>query len=272
VKGAQSGSGVTTIEQVTNDLHQLGIVTGDLVMVHASMRSVGPVEGGAAGLINALDRIVGHNGTVVMNLGALDEWTKPIDQSDISRAGPQWNAVPFDCFSTPTDPDNGVLAEAFRISTGTRVSDHPEGRFGARGRLAAALLHDVPWDHYYGPGSTLQRFVEYDGRVLRLGADLETVTLIHYAEYLCNLPNKRAVQRTPLIITPSGPTIRTVQCLDDTDGIAEYPGEDYFATITRSYLATGRASIGKVGDAPSELIDGADLVDFAIHWMNTNLR
>jgi len=39
----------------------------------------------------------------------------------------------------------------------------------------------------------------------------------------------------------------------------------------RAYLATGRASTGFVGGAVSELIDGADLVEFAGEWMAEHL-
>jgi aminoglycoside 3-N-acetyltransferase len=59
-----------------------------------------------------------------------------------------------------------------------------------------------------------------------------------------------------------------VECLDDEHGIVEWPGEDYFATILRAYLATGRAKEGHVGLAKSELIAAGDLVDFGTQWMN----
>ena len=150
------------------------------------------------------------------------------------------DAEPFDCLVTPADPDVGVFAEVFRTRSRTRVSDHPEGRFAASGSLADRLLDDVPWDDYYGPGSPLERFVRAGGRVLRLGADLDTVTLLHYAEYLAPLPSKRRVRRHRLVLGRDGPEVRVVECLDDSDGIVDVPGEDYFAVILREYLATGR--------------------------------
>lgn len=70
---------------------------------------------------------------------------------------------------------------------------------------------------------------------------------------------------------PSGPVIRVIEALDDSDGIVDYPAEDYFASILNAYLATGRAVQGVVGNAASELIDAADLVDFAVGWMTANL-
>ena len=173
--------------------------------------------------------------------------------------------------TAPADPDNGVLAEVFRVRPETKVSDHPEGRFGAAGPLAGDLLDDVPWDDYYGPDSPLDRFVRAGGRLLRLGADPDTVTLLHYAEYLAPLPSKRRVRRHRLVSGPGGPQLRVVECLDDSDGIVDHPGEDYFAVILHEYLATGRAATGASAAAISELIDGADIVDFGVAWMAAHL-
>src|SRR5262249_23171334 len=144
--------------------------------------------------------------------------------------------------------DVGVLAEVFRTSAGTVVSDHPEGRFGARGRLAPELTADVPWHDYYGPDSPLDRFVQFGGRVLRLGADVETVTLLHWAEYLAPIVEKRRVRRHRLVRGDGGaPEVRLVDTLDDSDGIAEYDGveEDEFGVILREFLDSGRGVRGR---------------------------
>jgi aminoglycoside 3-N-acetyltransferase len=60
---------------------------------------------------------------------------------------------------------------------------------------------------------------------------------------------------------------RRVESLDDSDGIVDYGGEDYFALILQDYLACGRGRRGRVGGAPSELLDAADVVDFSVNWM-----
>jgi aminoglycoside N3'-acetyltransferase len=254
------------------DLQRLGVVTGDVLMVHASLRAIGPVKGGAAGVIVAIDTAIGRNGSWLMTLGARDSfgWVNEMPEAirpDILR----W-AVPFDTDRTPADPDNGVLAEVFRRHPGTVVNHHPEGRFGARGRLASALVADPPWDDYYGSGSPLERLVAARGKVLRLGADPDTVTLLHHAEYLADVADKRRVRRHRLVVAGDHTELRTVECLDDSDGIAEHPGEDYFETILRAYLATDRGARGRVGDASCELLDAADLVEFGAAWMSANLN
>jgi aminoglycoside N3'-acetyltransferase len=242
-------------------------------MVHASLRAIGPVEGGAAGVLRSLEDAIGSNGTLVMILGARDEydWVNRFPESE--RHTLLDEASPFDALSTPADPDVGVLAEVFRRLPGTVVNDHPDARFGARGRLARQLLAEpLPWDDYYGPGSVLDRFTHAGGKVLRLGADADTVTLLHLAEYRVDLPDKRRVVRHHKVAVPCGvPEIRTVSCLDDSNGIVIREGEDYFALILRDYLANRQFRKGRVGGAWSELINAIDLLDHGVAWMRANL-
>lgn len=260
-----------SVAHLAADLGRLGVAPGDLLMVHASLRAIGPVERGAAGVLEALERAVGPKGTLVMNLGARNDWDWVNLRPERDRPVLLREAEPFDCLATPADPDVGVLAEVFRTRQGTKVSDHPDGRFGAAGPLADQLLDNVPWDDYYGRGSPLERFVHRSGRVLRLGADMDTLTLLHYAEYLAPIQSKRRVRRHCLVAGRGGAQVRVVECLDDSDGIVEYPGEDYFAVILREYLGSRRAQVGSVGGANCELIEATDAVEFAVGWMAEHL-
>ncbi len=262
---------VLEVAQVAGDLRRLGVGAGDVVMVHASLRAIGAVEGGAAGVIAALDEVVGAEGTLLMMISASDEWGWVNERPEDVRGALLADADPFDPHTTPSDPEVGVLAEVFRQSLGTVVSDHPEGRFAARGRLAERFVVDVPWDDYYGPGSPLERLVEAGGKVLRLGADIDTVTLLHFAEYLAEVPDKRTVRRHRRVLSSGRPTVRTVTCLDDSNGIVDHPGPDYFGVVLEEYLDTHTVPSGAVGGAHSELIDAADLVRYAAQWMTTYL-
>src|SRR5206468_2444777 len=119
---------------LAGDLRRLGVAVGDLVMVHASLWVVGSVEGGAVGVIVALEAAVGAGGTLLMTIGARDDWAWVNGHPEEERAALLAGSEPFDAATAPADPDNGVLAEVFRTTPGTVVSDHPEGRFAARGR------------------------------------------------------------------------------------------------------------------------------------------
>ena len=266
-----------TEQRLLGDLRALGVRPGDLLMIHASLRKIGLAfteqgESGAELLLDALDAAVGADGTLLMLLGTdypLD-WVnqRPAGERAALLAGTE----PFDPREAAAMPQVGWLAEAFRRRAGTIVTSNPSGRFGARGRLAEALLADAPWHDYYGPGSPLQRLCDKGGRILRLGPDPDTVTALHYAEYLADLPDKRRTQWDFLIRTGDGPQHVATHCLDDSAGIVEWEGEDYFALILKAYLALGRHREGRVGNAASELIDAADIVRFGSEWMERHLR
>lgn len=256
---------------LATDLRKLGVRDGDALMVHASLRAIGPVEGGADGVIDGLERAIGGEGTLLMVLGAnIDhEWVN--QRPEAERAGLLADVTPFDPYVAPALMEIGVLAETFRCRPGTRVTDNPSGRIAARGRLAEALLVNAPWNDYYGPASPLDRFCNIGGRVLRLGANPDTTTVLHFAEYLAEVPGKRRVRRHYRVFGASGAETRAVECHDDENGIVDWPGEDYFALILKAYLAAGRAKSGLVGRASSELIDACELVEFGARWMSENL-
>ena len=230
------------------------------------------MEGGAESVIEALESAVGHDGTLLMILGAEYEFDWVNERPEAERAALLAEAPVFDAVNAPVFHEVGYLAEVFRKLPGTMVSDNPSGRFGARGRLAHDLLDDAPWHDYYGPGSPLDRLCRPGGRVLRLGASSDTTTVLHFAEYLADVPNKRRVRRTYRCQGADGPETRVIECLDDEQGIVDWPGEDYFATILREYLATGRAKQGTVGSAMAELIDADELGRFGARWMTERFR
>lgn len=238
-------------DKLLEQLKALGIQPGDVVMTHASMRRVGPIEGGAKSVVDAELAAVGAEGTLLMVLGA--------DGGE-----------PFSAQTTPADvADMGILAEVFRTYPGVQVSDHPAARFASVGRRARGLLHPMPLHDYHGPGSPLERLTQLGGMVLRLGADPDTVTLTHYAEYLADVPDKIRVRRR-YVRADTGEVL--IESLDDDDGIAEWPHGDYFEQIFLDYKAAGAVKTGLVGRCSAELFEAQDFVSFAVRWMNRELR
>jgi aminoglycoside N3'-acetyltransferase len=235
---------------LTHDLVSLGVQPGTALMVHASLRKLGPIDGGADAVLDALMDTLGSDGTLLMVLGADDDEA-------------------FDAQTSAADPEIGTLAEVFRRRKGTRVNDHAAARFGARGPLAKELLEPIPLHDYYGPGSVLARFTAARGAVLRLGADIDTVTLTHFAEYLADIPGKRRVQRR-YVRADTGE--QWIDSLDDTDGIVIWKGGDYFAQILIDFLASGRARTGSVGNCTAELFEAGAFVEFAVQWLESKFQ
>jgi aminoglycoside N3'-acetyltransferase len=244
------GGRVTPRAQLVAELRALGVRRGGALMIHASMRRVGPVEGGAASVIEAVRAAVGPGGTLLMVLSAAEN-------------------EPFDALRSPVDvADMGILAEVFRTYPGVSVNDHPADRFAALGPLASSLLEPTPLHDYHGPGSVLERLTERGGKVLRLGANTDTVTLTHYAEYLADVPNKVRVRRR-YVRADTGEV--WIESLDDNEGIATWDEGDYFPQIFLDYRASGAVRIGPVGGCEAELLDAPDFVAHAVRWMETHL-
>lgn len=213
-------------------------------MLHTSLRRLGPVEGGADGVLDAMLGLLGPRGTLLIVLGAEED-------------------VPFDAASTPAHPDMGVLAEIFRRRPGVRVNDHAAARYAAYGCDADRLLEPTRLHDYHGPGSVLDRLTALDGHVLRLGADADTLTLTHWAEYLAEVPNKRRVRRR---YERADLGEQWIDSLDDDEGIFGC-AEDYFPQVLQDFLSTGLAARGQVGGCYAEYLSARKFIAFATRWI-----
>ena len=142
----------------------------------------------------------------------------------------------------------------------------------AVGPRARWLTADHPADDAYGPASPFARLVAADGQVLMLGAPLDTVTLLHHAEAIAHVEDKRrsrtACRCARATAWSSGPFTDI-----DTSGIAlPYerlgPADDPFAVIAAG--GAGRAASACAdasGAAESHLFPAPPLTAFAVAWM-----
>ena len=155
--------------ELTRQLRELGVRPGEVLLVHMSYRAVRPVDGGPAGVIEALSSAVGTEGTIVM---------------------PSWgddDEIPFDPARTPVAADLGIVAELFRRRPGVRRSEHPFA-FAALGPHAATVTADRLPRPPHGPESPVGRVHDLDGRVLLLGVGHDADTTIHLAEAIAGVP------------------------------------------------------------------------------------
>jgi aminoglycoside 3-N-acetyltransferase len=247
------------------DLRAIGVAPGDAVLVHAALRQVGRVIGGPDTILSAMLDVVGAEGTV---LGYTD-WQ--ID--DFGRDYLDWREhVPaFDPERSRATRDNGFWPEMLRTTPGALRSGNPGASMAAIGGRAAWFVADHALDYGYGPQSPLGKLVEAKGKVLMLGATLDHMTLLHHAEHLANFPDKRIVRYEAPLLVDGVSTWRRFEEFDTSnapDGMAE----DYFATIVEAFLATGEGRRGAIGAARSVLVPAAEMVDFAIAWMEEHIR
>jgi aminoglycoside 3-N-acetyltransferase len=255
--------------QLTADLRSLGVAPGDVVMAHASVRAVGEVAGGPDEIHLALKDALTTDGTLLMYAGCpryYDEVGRgnlsPEEEAEVLEKLP-----PFVAETARAARDHGTLVEFLRSYPGSRVNQHV-ARFVAWGKRAEYLLSRQPWDYAFGRESALDRFVELNGKILLLGSDHDTVTFLHHAEHIVDIPDKR-VARFKVPVVEGGARVWRDMAEFNTagDGVhANWP-DRFFARITDSYLATSLNRGGKVGDAECYLLSARDLLDFALPIM-----
>lgn len=252
------------------DLQRLGVETGDMVMVHAAMSRVGRLLNGPDALIGALLDAVGPGGTIL----AYTDWDAAYDAllDEDGRVPPEWrnHIPPFDPARSRAIRDNGVLAEFIRTTPGARRSRNPGASVAAIGARADWLTADHPLDYGYGEGSPLARLVEADGKVLMVGAPLDTMTLLHHAEHLARLAGKRIRRVEVPFAVPEGVHWRMIEEFETGEPVVPGLPDDYFATVVRAFLATGSGTQGLIGEALSALVPAAPICRFAVEWLERN--
>ncbi|WP_366658409.1 aminoglycoside 3-N-acetyltransferase [Fodinicurvata sp. EGI_FJ10296] len=253
------------------DLTRLGLQPGDTVMVHAAISRIGPVLGGPDAVIGAVLDAVDAGGNAGGTVMAYVDWG--VDYDDLleedGRVPAQWRAhiPPFDPASGRAIRDNGIFAEFFRTTPGARRSGNPGASVAAIGSRADWLTRDHPLDYGYGEGSPFAKLVEAGGKVLMLGAPLDTMTLLHHAEHLAPLPGKRIRRYEVPLAGPEGTIWRMIEEFDTTHPVLTGLAEDYFATVVRDFLNTGAGVEGHVGHAPSVLVNADEVCHFAVAWL-----
>lgn len=251
------------------DLAALGLAPGDAVMVHASVSKVGRLLDGPDTIIAALSDAVGPKGTVLAYADWEARYEDLVDED--GRVPQEWreHITPFDPRRSRAIRENGVLPEFLRTTPGALRSGNPGASIVALGARAEWFTADHPLDYGYGEGSPLAKLVEAGGKVLMLGAPLDTLTLLHHAEHLADIPGKRIRRLEVPLATPAGTQWRMIEEFDTGDPIVEGLDEDYFAAIVSEFLASGQGRRGLVGTAPSVLVEAKTITAFGVNWLET---
>jgi aminoglycoside 3-N-acetyltransferase len=261
-------------QRLAKDFRSLGVAPGDVVMLHASVRAVGPVAGGPDQIHLALKDALAPGGTLMMYASCPEHY----DEVGRGHLAPEIEREllemlpPFDARTARAARDNGALVELFRTYPGSSVNDHV-ARFVFWGTHAAHLAAPQPWDYAFGRGSALERFLQLDGRILLLGSDHDAVTFLHYAEHVADIPGKNVARYRVPVLENGARAWRDMEEFDTSDAGAHpaWPAR-FFARITDDYLESIGNRSGRVGDAASHLLPARGLLAFALARMDAVAR
>ena len=260
---------------LVRDIRRIGVREGAVLFVHTSMRSLGWVVGGSETVVDALLDAVGPAGTVA----AVASWSDiplRMDEWSPERRRAYLDEMPgFDPDHSEANPLYGRIPERLRSWPGSRKSAHPDQRVIAVGADAGWLTAGHGPDDSFGHGTPFARLVEADGQVLTLGSPLRSLTLLHHAEALVDVPRKRRRAYALPFSTPGGREWRTLTDIDVEYGPLPYEdvvarGADPLegiAAIATDALTAGIGIRGWIAGAESHLFPAAPLVRFALSWL-----
>lgn len=265
-----SSTDVLTEADLAGDLTRLGLRAGDVAMVHVGFRSVGRCIGGPETLVAALRHVLGPAGTLMV----ATDWFAPYLEDDLyddeGRVPEAWkpHIPPFDPTTSRCMRDVGIIPEWVRTAPGAKRSANAGGSLAALGARADWLTADQPMDYGYGPGSPLAKLVEADGRVVMIGAPWETITLLHHAEHLARVPDKRVLRfEVPYLGADGGTEWRMTEEYESSEAIVEGLPDDYFADVLRDFVAAGQGVQGRIGQANALMVEARAVVAFAVQWL-----
>lgn len=227
-------------KDLTQQLLDLGVTSGGVLLVHCSFSLVKPVESGPLGLILALQSALGSRGTLVMP-------SMPDDDDH-----------PFDPQHTPCR-GMGVVANTFWQLPNVLRSDSPHS-FAAKGPQASAITAPHPVDVPHGLDSPVGRVYELDGQVLLLGVGHDANTTIHLAESLAGVRYRRKKQ---VSLLKEGRVMRF-----------DYAEIDHCCenfNLVDEWLETGKLQRrGRVGYVEARLIRSQDIVRIVTEQIRKN--
>ena len=223
-----------TRNNVFNLLESLGIRHDDVLTLHASLREIGPIEGGADGLIDALKEYL-CDGLLLI---PTHTW------ANVNAASPK-----FDVRSTV--PCIGTLAKVAAFRKDGIRSLHPTHSMVAFGKNARAYIQGEEKSATPCPvGGALSRLYEVGGKILLVGVGHERNTYLHAVDERINRPNRLAQTGFPLEITDwDGNTFRTEDFHPhQTEGINCWLSE-YYRNYKHALDVTGAVQYGWLGNA-----------------------
>ena len=257
-----------TQEQLVCDLRRLGVAPGQVLLVHASLKSLGWVVGGAPAVVSALRTAVGPDGHVVVPTGTEENSkTSRVHRAKIAmmtteEAEQHEQGMPaFDKDSTPSGM--GAISEALRTAAGSRRSDHPQSSFAAIGPRAGYLMAGHPLECHLGPQSPLGKLLAENTQVLMMGAGFDTFTGFHLAEYTYT---SRPPMRKYACVLPSVDGDQYWEYYEDVV-LDDQEFEVIGKSLEESPDGMARIKHGEVGHARCRLVPLRAAVKFAEEWL-----
>jgi len=243
--------------QIETALAKIGIRSGDALMVHSGFRPTSGFTGTPADVIEAMLRVLGPDGHLLMMSIPYRGSSQRYAESDPL----------FDVCRTPSAV--GLISEIFRRRTGVVRSLSPLHPILAHGPLAAWLVadHDTAL-RSCGKGTPFERFLSLNGKLLFFDAPYSSMTFVHYVEDICR-------DRLPVALyDPEPMTIRVRDAAGGERAVrhlvfsAEARQRRHFTPIEAALRRDGWLVTARVGNTRLQCVAAQDVLACAVRLVD----
>ena len=188
------------------DLARIGIDPHGTLLCHLSMKAIGPVDGGADAVLDALTEYMKDGLLVIPS----HTWANVNDEQPV-----------FDRASTPVCV--GLLPEMFRKRPGVIRSNHPTHSLCAIGADAAEFCAGQErFDTPCAPQSCYGELARRNAQVLMIGVDFSRNTSVHCIEEVAQVPNRIGPGRHQLYWTDETGAVHALPSLRHENADSSY--------------------------------------------------
>lgn len=229
-------------ETLKNDLEKMGLHPTDAVMIHSSLKAIGPVEGGADTVIDALMDYF-KEGLLMM---PTHTWKQMSEE--------------YNVFDSKTEPGCvGILPNIFRTKPGVVRSLHPTHSMAVYGVGAEEYIQgEENLKTPCAPEGCWGRLRDINAKILLIGVTHARNTYIHSIEESFDVPERFTAGTIDFQVKMPDGHLKKVSVYRHYNRHTEHISESYDKML-EGYFETGAARKGKLGDAECILCDAGKL-------------
>ena len=233
-----------TKKDLIKDLHKMGLKHTDTIMVHSSMKAIGPVEGGADTVVDVFMEYFKDG----LFMTPTHTWAQMSEEYSL-----------FDPEEEPACV--GIIPNIFRKREGVVRSLHPTHSIAAYGPRAEEYVKGeenviTPCQ----PGGCWSRLLDEDAKILMLGCTHIRNTFIHAVEELLDVPERLTEKPVDFQIKMPDGSIKEVSVHRHYNRMTAHISEEY-DKLEQAYYDCGAAKKVKFGDADCILCDARKLYE-----------
>ena len=164
-----------SVKEFSNNVSTLGLKKGDVLLVHNSLFNFGvpndcKISALPSIMFTELQNVIGDEGTIAV----------PTFNFDFCKG------VPFNKQDTKSK-NMGVFSEFVRKQTHAKRSKHPIQSIAAVGYKSDFIIGEDT-ESSFSPNGPFDRLKALNGKILLLGADFNSVSMIHWVEEKYEVP------------------------------------------------------------------------------------